>query len=61
VAELEARFPDFVRAYEPDGMTVAEFDSFGATARTLRSFIGSYHELLHQVTDALIPNPDKRR
>jgi transaldolase len=61
VAELEARFPDFVRAYEPDGMTVAEFDAFGATARTLRSFIGSYHELLHQVTDALIPNPDKKR
>ena len=61
VEELQARFPDFVRAYEPDGMTVAEFDSFGATARTLRSFIGSYHELLHQVTDALIPNPDKKR
>ena len=61
VAELETKFPDFVRAYEPDGMAVTEFDSFGATARTLRSFIGSYHELLHQVTDALIPNPDERR
>jgi hypothetical protein len=24
----------------------------------LRTFIGSYHELLHQVTDALVPNPD---
>jgi transaldolase len=59
--ELQARFPDFVRAYEPDGMAVSEFDAFGATARTLRSFIASYHELLHQVTDALIPNPDKRR
>ena len=59
--ELQARLPDFVRAYEPDGLTPAEFDSFGATARTLRGFIGSYHELLHQVTDALIPNPDKRR
>ncbi len=61
VDELAARLPDFVRAYEPDGLAVSEFDAFGATARTLRAFIGSYHELLHQVTDALIPNPDKKR
>ena len=26
--------PEFVRAYEPDGMTPEEFDTFGATART---------------------------
>lgn len=56
--ELRRRFPDFVRAYEPDGLTPAEFDTFGPSARTLRAFIGSYHELLHQVGDALVPNPD---
>lgn len=56
--ELRRHFPDFVRAYEPDGLGVAEFDAFGPTARTLRAFIGSYHELLHQVTDAMLPNPD---
>ncbi len=61
IEELQARLPDFTRAYEPDGMAVAEFDTFGATARTLRSFIGSYQDLLHQVTDALVPNPDKKR
>jgi transaldolase len=43
---------------EPDGLTADEFDTFGPSARTLRSFIGSYHELLHQVTDVLVPNPD---
>ena len=59
--ELRERLPDFVRAYEPEGLARADFDTFGATARTLRGFIGSYHELLHQVTDALIPNPDKQR
>jgi len=58
VADLVRHFPDFVRAYEPDGLTVAEFDTFGPTVRTLRAFIGSYHELLHQVTDAILPNPD---
>ena len=44
--------------YEPDGLTPEEFDAFGPSARTLRAFIGSYHELLHQVDDALVPNPD---
>jgi transaldolase len=58
LAELQARFPDFVRAYEPNGLAPVEFDSFGPSARTLRAFVGSYHELLHQVMDALVPNPD---
>ena len=58
LAELRAQFPDFVRAYEPDGLRPSEFDSFGPSARTLRAFVGSYHELLHQVMDALVPNPD---
>ena len=58
LGELQARFPDFVRAYEPDGLLPEEFDSFGPSARTLRTFVGSYHELLHQVMDALVPNPD---
>jgi transaldolase len=58
VDELRTRFPDFVRALEPDGLTADEFDTFGPSARTLRAFVGSYHELLHQVMDALVPNPD---
>ena len=58
VDELQRHFPDFVRAYEPDGLAPSEFDSFGPSARTLRAFVGSYHELLHQVGDALVPNPD---
>jgi transaldolase len=59
VEELRSRFPDFVRAFEPDGMTPDEFDTWGPTVRTLRSFIASYHDLLHAVTDAVLPNPDK--
>jgi transaldolase len=58
VDELRAHFPDFVRAFEPDGLTPDEFDTFGPSARTLRTFIGSYHDLLHQVGDVLVPNPD---
>ena len=58
--ELQSRFPDFVRAYEPDGLTPAEFDYFGPAARTLRAFIGSYHDLLAAVRDVMLPNPDVR-
>jgi transaldolase len=58
VAELSARFPDFVRAYEPDGLPVADFDTFPPTVRTLRSFTASYHDLLHNVAEAILPNPD---
>jgi transaldolase len=60
VEQLRRHFPDFVRAYEPDGLSLDEFDTFGPTVRTLRAFIGSYHELLHAVTDAMLPNPDLR-
>jgi transaldolase len=55
---LLRHFTDFRRAYEPDGLTVAEFDAFGPTVRTLRQFIGSYHELVALVRDFMLPNPD---
>jgi transaldolase len=60
VAELTERFADFRRAFEPDGMTVAEFDEFGATARTLRSFIKAYHDLTAVIRDIVLPDPDLR-
>jgi transaldolase len=60
VDELRGRFPDFERAYEPDGLALSEFDTFGPTTRTLRTFIGSYHDLLHAVNDAVLPNSDVR-
>jgi transaldolase len=59
--DLLGRVPDFGRAYEPDGMNVAEFESFGATARTLRGFVASYHDLQAVVRDLVLPNPDVRR
>ena len=58
IDELLTRVPDFRRAYEPDGIAPAEFERFGAAARTLRSFIGSYHDLVGVVRDIMLPNPD---
>ena len=49
------------RAYDADGMTTREFDEFGPTARTLRSFIGSYRDLLAVVRDFMLPNPDVKK
>ncbi|MEO5986583.1 MAG: transaldolase family protein [Candidatus Limnocylindria bacterium] len=56
--ELASSLPDFRRAYEPDGLAVADFDTWGPSVRTLRAFVASYHELLHLVSDAMLPNPD---
>ena len=53
VAELRT-LPDFLHAFEPDGLAVDEFDTWGPTRRTLRAFVASYHELLHLVADALL-------
>jgi transaldolase len=61
VDELLRRVPDFRRAYEPDGMAPDEFEEFGASARTLRAFIKSYHDLMGAVRDLVLPDPDKRR
>ena len=57
---LLRHFPDFRRAYAEDGLTPAEFDTFGPTVRTLRQFIESYHELTALVRDFMLPNSDKK-
>ncbi|MGD0129640.1 MAG: transaldolase family protein [Terriglobia bacterium] len=39
VVERLCRMPEFVRSYEPDGMSPGEFVEFGATQRTLSQFV----------------------
>jgi transaldolase len=58
VETLYERFPEFRKAYDPDGLTIDDFDTYGATARTLRSFISSYHDLMSVMRDFMVPNPD---
>ena len=58
IDELEKKFVDFRRAYNEDGMTIDEFDTFGSTMRTLRQFIGGCHDLANLIRDFMIPNPD---
>lgn len=48
---------EFRRAVEPDGMTIGEFQDFGATRRTLRQFLAACAELESVVRDVLLPDP----
>lgn len=58
IAELKKLGREFDKAYEPDGMTPAEFDTYGATVRTLRQFLAANAELEAFVRDVTLPNPD---
>ena len=60
VDELRHKFGEFDRSYEPDGMTVDDFDTYGPTGRTLRGFIDGYHEFCAVVRDFMLPNPDAK-
>jgi transaldolase len=60
VAELLAKFPDFARAYEEDGLSYSDFDTYGPTVRTLRQFIEACHDLAGRVRDIMLPNPDAK-
>ena len=57
VDTLLNKFPDFERAYSENGLTPAEFDTFGSTRRTLRQFISAVAEMNSIVRDIILPNP----
>jgi transaldolase len=54
VSELREKFPDFVKAYEPDGMKPTEFLGYGATNHTLRQFLGGYADLVAFVRGVML-------
>jgi transaldolase len=58
VQKLSKKFGDFRRAYNEDGLTVHDFDTYGPTRRTLRQFVSACHDLDSLVRDFMIPNPD---
>jgi transaldolase len=59
VEDLTKRFADYRRASTEGGLSVAEFDTFGPTRRTLRQFLAASAELAALVRDVLVPDPDK--
>lgn len=59
VDELHTKFAEFRKAFNPDGLSVEEFNDYGATRRTLRQFLAANNELESFVRDVRVPNPDK--
>jgi transaldolase len=58
VDDLLKRFPDFRKAYDEDGLSSAELDSYGPTLRTLRQFMKASTDLAALVRDVMTPDPD---
>jgi len=56
--DLLKKFVDFGRAYNEDGLSIEEFDTYGPTARTLRQFIQASLDLASLIRDFMIPDPD---
>lgn len=54
LAELRAKFPDFVRAHDRDGMEPPDFIHYGATVHTLNQFLGGYADLLAFVRGVMV-------
>lgn len=54
IAELEKKFVDFRRAYDEKGLTAEEFDSYGATVRTLSQFCQATSTVIATVRELMI-------
>ena len=57
VAALQ-QCPDFEKAFNPDALTIDEFQTFPMAVRTLRTFVESWHNLVGLIRDVMLPNPD---
>ncbi len=57
LASLE-RLDDYRRASSEGGLSPEEFDTYGATARTLRTFLAACCDLDAFVRDVVVPDPD---
>lgn len=54
IETLAERIPEFNKAYEPDGMTEEEFDSFGAVNKTLKQFLEGYDKLVAMIREYMV-------
>ncbi len=57
VDELLEKFADFRKAYNEDGLSVDEFDTFGPTVITLRQFNQAALDLAILIRDFMLPDP----
>ena len=58
MADLQKIGPEFFKAFDEHGMSHDEFNTYGATVRTLRQFLQANADLEQFVRDVTLPNPD---
>jgi transaldolase len=58
LSTLENKFEEFRKAYNEDGLSPDQFDTYGATRRTLRQFCKATEDMAGMIRDVLIQNPD---
>ncbi|MDR1378470.1 MAG: transaldolase family protein [Synergistaceae bacterium] len=51
---LQKYVPDFNRAYDTDGMKAEEFDSYGATKKTLAQFLNGYDKMVGMIRKFMV-------
>ena len=54
IEQLQKKFPDFIRAYEPDGMAPEEFEHYGASRRTLMQFLKGYDDMVAMIREVMV-------
>ena len=53
------KVPEFVKAYDENGMDAVDFENYGAFCNTMTSFLEGYTELLQIIRGFMLPNPLK--
>ena len=48
------QIPEFVQAYEPDGLAPEEFQHYGAFLATMNQFLGGYDSLVQLIRKYMI-------
>ena len=56
LAALTGHYPDFNRAYNEDGLSLTDMDTYGATVVTLRQFLAAGAELNAVIRDIMVPS-----
>jgi len=54
LGQLTKHVPEFNKAYEPDGLKISEFDSFGATMVTLTKFLRGYDNMIATIRKIML-------
>ena len=57
---LKNNFEDFNKAFHEDGMSLNDFESFGATKHTMKGFLSGYDEFANIVRDRMINKPETK-